>query len=182
MSPRVIAQGRVNGGFVKFSRSRRIARRLAAQGLDVPAEHRTKAEFAWWNHAVGEEGDAENRVLSKASGAAGSFLVPQDFYEQVVAVIRDRGSVAKVALEIQTAEGRTLPLPELTAHGSGAWTSENAATTVSDDTFGLLNLSAYKAATLSVVSEELLADSGVPLDTYLAGEFGGRLALLEGAA
>jgi HK97 family phage major capsid protein len=40
-------------------------------------------------------------------------------------------------------------------------------------------LSAFKASTLCLVTEELLRDSGVSLDVYLGMELGGRLGILE---
>ena len=89
------------------------------------------------------------------------------------------GNVARV---LETDHGRTLPIGTATAHGTGSWTSENAAVTASDDTFAQVSVGAYKAMTKTIVSEELLQDAIDSFDVYLGDELGQRLALLEDAA
>lgn len=124
----------------------------------------------------------EHRVLSKASGAAGGYLVPLDLYEQIIEVRRQRSTIGVLARQIVTSTGTTINVATATAHGTSTWTAENAGITASDETFGQVAVGAYKAATLTLVSEELLADDGTELDAYLAGELGLRLAVLEDAA
>ncbi len=122
---------------------------------------------------------SEQRVLSKATSAAGGYLVPQDFDSLITSARRARNVIGSVARVVETDHGRILPLPTATAHGSGSWTSENAAVTASDDTFGQVSLAAYKAATKTIVSEELAEDALEDFDRYLASELGERVALLE---
>ena len=62
------------------------------------------------------------------------------------------------------------------------WTAENAADTTSDETFTQTSVSAFKASTQVIVSEELMADSNPDLDAYLASELGSRQATLEDTA
>jgi HK97 family phage major capsid protein len=124
----------------------------------------------------------EHRTLSKATSAAGGFLVPSDFDELVTSARRARNVIGEQARVILTDHGRAVPLPTATAHGVGAWTAENASVTPSDDTFGSVSVNAFKATTKTVVSEELVADALEDFDTYLAGELGARLALLEETA
>ncbi len=125
---------------------------------------------------------AEQRVLSKATNAAGGFLVPSDFDEMVTSARRARNVIGNVSRVILTDHGRPLPLPTATAHGTGSWTAENAGTTASDDTFGSVTVNAFKASTKTIVSEELIQDALDDFDAYLAGELGLRLALLEETA
>jgi len=90
--------------------------------------------------------------------------------------------IGNAARQILTDHGRPIPLPTATAHGVGAWTSENASVTASDDTFAQVSVNAFKATTKTIVSEELAADALDEFDRYLADELGQRLALLEEAA
>lgn len=125
----------------------------------------------------------EQRVLSKATSAAGGFLVPQDFDSLITSARRARNVIGNAARQVVTSHGRVIPFPTTTAHGTGAWTSENAAVTASDDTFGQVSVGAFKAVTKTVVSEELVQDAlEDEFDRYLGDELGQRLALLEEAA
>lgn len=126
----------------------------------------------------------EFRALSKASSAAGGYLVPSDFDTMVTTARRARNVIGELARNFETGDGRPLPLPTATAHGVAVWTAENAAYQAggSDDTFGTVSLNAFKGTTATRVSEELLVDALDDLDAYLAAELGVRVALLEEAA
>jgi hypothetical protein len=65
--------------------------------------------------------EREHRVLSKATSAAGGYLVPQDFDALVTSARRARNVIGEVARVIGTDHGRVVPLPTATAHGTGAW-------------------------------------------------------------
>src|SRR5215217_8721463 len=86
--------------------------------------------IAFWKYATAPRGpdgsrmmDArETRTLSKASGPAGSYLVPQDFYDRIVSARRAAGVLGRddVSLVFETERGTTLPIPSATAHGTGS--------------------------------------------------------------
>ncbi|MBA2359825.1 MAG: phage major capsid protein [Actinobacteria bacterium] len=126
--------------------------------------------------------EREQRVLSKATTAAGGFLVSSDFDDQITSARRARNVIAELARTIETTHGRALPLPTTTAHGSTTWTAENAAVTASDETFAQVSLNAYKSSTKTIASQELVTDAEFPLDQYLGEELGQRTALLEETA
>ncbi len=123
----------------------------------------------------------EKRALSKVTGPAGGFLAPPDIYEEIVSAARPERVIGALAREIVTNSGGTLPLPTAPAHGTGAWIAENAAGTPSDETFGQVELGAFKSQTKVIASEELAQDPGVPFDDYLTGELGTRLAVVQEA-
>lgn len=126
--------------------------------------------------------EEELRVQSKATGAAGAFLVPQDLASQIVGAARAASPIAQLSLEIPTEGGGTFALPTTTTHGTAVWTGENVAYTDSSEVFAQASLAAFKATSWATVSEELLEDSGVPLDLYLGSELGARIGDLEDAA
>jgi HK97 family phage major capsid protein len=181
VSPRVTPKQRPESSYAEY---RSLARTGGSSSL------RTSADIVWkYLTAPANLEDArlildapERRVLSKASSAAGGYLVPTDFYEQLIAVVRARGSIARLAREIVTAGGTALQVPLDTVHGVATWTAENVGYTASDETFGQVTLNAFKAATKVIVSEELAADPGIEFDAFLALELGQRIAALEAAA
>jgi HK97 family phage major capsid protein len=141
---------------------------------------------AYWKYltvgSLSELDVEEQRALSRATGAAGNFLVPTDFYNQIIRALRFMGSVATLCTEYVTDNGDTIQVPANTAHGVAAWTAENTSYTPSDETFAQISLGAFKATSKIIVSEELLQDSAFPMDAFLAQEFGERVGVLENAA
>jgi predicted phage gp36 major capsid-like protein len=97
----------------------------------------------------------EHRVLSKASSAAGGYLVPTSFDEQITAARRARAVIGAISRELVTGDGSQLLIHSTTTHGVATWTGENVAYTTSDETFGQVTVGAFKGATQVVVSEEL---------------------------
>lgn len=159
--------------------------RSQAGGLRVSDEPEYRQAFFHYMTAKDPRAELEveeYRVMSKATGAAGGFVVPTSMYDQIIRSLRFQGSVASLANVITTASGDALNVPSNPTHGTATWTAESAAFTASDEVFATLAFSAYKAATTIVVSEELLEDSAFPLDSFLAAEFGERISTLEETA
>jgi HK97 family phage major capsid protein len=127
-------------------------------------------------------GDAEYRVLSRATLAGGGYLAPGDFDDAVTSVRRSRAVIGGLARELVTDEGTVIQLPSATTHGVATWTAENAAYTASDEVFSQVSLGAFKAATKVIVSEELVDDAAGDFDRFLADELGQRIAVLEETA
>jgi predicted phage gp36 major capsid-like protein len=121
---------------------------------------------AYWKYltvgSLSELDVEEQRALSRATGAAGNFLVPTDFYNQIIRALRFMGSVGQLATEYVTDNGDTIQVPANTAHGTASWTGENSAYTPSDETFAQVTLGAFKATSKIIISEELLQDSAFP--------------------
>jgi len=160
------------------SPSSAIARaKLAAQEPDV-----RKALYSWV--VKGREGldFDEYRVLSKAA-SGGGFFVPIDLANQVVRALRFLpGGVGTLARTFVTSTGDVFNIPLNLTHGTAAWIAESASYTPSDETMTQGSLSAYKAGTKIIVSEELLTDSAFDLSSFLATEFGERIGALAEAA
>jgi HK97 family phage major capsid protein len=139
-----------------------------------------QAFYHWMTAKHGEDLEIEEtRVLNKTTTTAGGFLVPTDMYNDVLRALRFQGSVASLAKVITTASGDNLLYPVNSAHGVATWTAESAGYTLSDETFAQVTLSAFKAATIIKVTEELMTDSAFPLDSFLAQEFGERISVLQ---
>jgi HK97 family phage major capsid protein len=127
--------------------------------------------------------DGESRDLSAGVGASGGFSVPTTFYGKLVNKLEMESMVrAAGATRIETASGAAIQIPKITAHAAAVWAAEAAALATADDTFAQATLNAFKAVKLVKVSLELLEDSGVDLEAYLASELGRAVGRLEGDA
>jgi HK97 family phage major capsid protein len=130
----------------------------------------------FWNTMRG--GYPVRNVLEESEGTKGAYLVPDEFERTLVEALQENNIMRQLARVVQTSSG-TLKIPVVASQGAASWVEESASIPESDSTFGEVTLSAYKIATMIRVSQELMADSAFPLDTFLASEFGRRIGVLE---
>lgn len=131
---------------------------------------------------VNPRGPVNFRDLSKLSSGAGGATVPTSFYDRLVAHLIETSAILQAgATVLNTASGEVIQVPKTTAHSSGGIVTEAAAITESDPAFGQVSLGAYKYGTLIQVSRELLTDTGVDLEGYLAMQAGRALGNAFGA-
>ncbi|MGH3518805.1 MAG: phage major capsid protein, partial [Haloechinothrix sp.] len=108
-------------------------------------------------------------------GGTGGNVVPTSFYDRLVAhLIEMSGLMQASPTVLNTASGETIQIPKTTAHSTSTPAEVAEAVTIptSDPTFGQVSLGAYKYGVLHQVSRELLTDSGVDLEGYLAMQAG----------
>jgi HK97 family phage major capsid protein len=151
-----------------------------AKAQDMPDIRR--AIFSWI--VKGREGMEfeEYRVLSKAA-SGGGYFVPTDMADAIVRALRFLpGGVGSLARTVTTSSGETMQIPLNLTHGTAAWIAESASYTPSDETITQAALSAYKAGTKIIVSEELLTDSAFDLTSFITQEFGERIGALAESA
>lgn len=146
-------------------------------GASIAAELRSflrgeKGRF----YDVNPQGPVNFRTLSKLTAGAGANTVPTNFYDRLVVHLIETSAVLQAGPTVlNTAGGETIQVPKTTAHSSAAIVTEGAAIAASDPSFGQMSLGAYKYGTLIQVSRELLDDTGVDLEGYLAMQAGRAL-------
>ena len=121
------------------------------------------------------------RALQVGTNSEGGYLVPDEFYNGIVAGLNNENVMRPLSTVINTSNG-TLEIPVQSSQGSAAWTAEEAAFNDSDDAFGQATLSAYKLTRIVKVSDELVQDSAFDLGSYLQTEFARSLGAAEEAA
>jgi len=118
----------------------------------------------------------EFRTLSKLTAGAGANTVKISFYDRLVAhLIEVAGLMQTGPTVIQTTSGEQIQVPKTTAHSTAALTAEAGTISASDPAFGQVALNAYKYAFLMQVSNELINDTSVDLEGYLAMQAGRAL-------
>ena len=123
----------------------------------------------------------EYRDMNEGTLADGGYLAPlvaadqASLQDMIIETMDDAMGFTALATVINVSG-------DITTLGAAAWTAEAGAYNNSDAAFGQITMTPYKATTIVQVSEELLADSVVNLEGYLAQNFGRRFAgLLETA-
>ena len=128
------------------------------------------------------DGKVDYRALTKGTATAGGNTVPTSFYDQLIAhMIEVSGVLMAGPTVLNTDSGESIEVPTTTAHSSAAIVAENAAIGASDPAFAKRTLGAYKYGVLLQVSNELLSDTGVDLEGYLAMQAGRALGNAFGA-
>ncbi|WP_435285914.1 phage major capsid protein [Streptomyces bacillaris] len=116
------------------------------------------------------------RDLTKGTASAGGNTVPTTFYGRLMDhLIEVSGIMMAGPTVISTASGETIEMPVTTAHSTAALTAEAASISESDPAFAKRSLGAYKYAVLLQAASELLSDTGVDLEGYLAMQAGRAL-------
>ena len=91
----------------------------------------------------------EKRDLTVAGDGG---LVPQGFYDQIIAKLDENATVRQFATVINTAGGEDIKFPTITALSSASLVTEGSAIGESDPTSGSITLGAFKYAYLVQVS------------------------------
>lgn len=122
---------------------------------------------------------AERRDLSTSS----SGVIDTGFRAQLWEYMVENAGVLSTGVDLlQTASGETIKLPRVTAHSSVASATEGSAITESDPTLGSVNSTVAKEGYVVQISRELIEDTGVDLQGYLARAAGRALGNAVGAA
>lgn len=160
-----------------------IASAVAAGGSAVPveqsAQHRAFEAFirSGMVSADLQRAETETRAQGVATGAAGGFLVPDEFRAGIIKATKHFGGMRNAAQVIPTNSGTDLTYPTVDdTNNTGALIGENTAVTELDVVVGNKVLKAYKwTSRLVRVSNELLQDEAYNLETELGALLGERI-------
>lgn len=111
----------------------------------------------------------ELRALSKGTAAAGGNTVPTTFIARLLEHMIETATLLRAgATTITTSSGENMEMPVTTSHGTAALVAEAGVIGGTDPVFGKRTLGAFKYGELILVPNELLTDTAVDLDGYLA--------------
>ncbi|MDI3341600.1 MAG: phage major capsid protein [Sphaerobacter sp.] len=121
----------------------------------------------------------EQRALGEATGAAGGFLVPEQFQAQIETAMQAYGGIRQTRVTVvPTTNGDPMPWP--TANDvaeAGELLAEGTAVAEADPSYGQVTVGAYTFSSKLVrVSVQLLQDSAIDIEAWLAQRLGERLA------
>lgn len=121
--------------------------------------------------------------LGRDTNTAGGNTVPTDFLNQLYQHMIHASAIRQTNVRIlPTANGNALELPKTSVYGTAALKGEGTALAEADPTFGKLTLNAWKYGQLLQISNELLDDSGVDIEGFIATDLGRALGQVTGAA
>jgi HK97 family phage major capsid protein len=122
-------------------------------------------------------GMVHTRDLTVGTGSEGGDTVPTSFVRRLYEHLIENSAIRQTNVTVvTTSSGETLEFPKTLTHGAGQLTAEGIAIAENDPTFGKVALGAYKFTNAVQVSMELLQDTGVDLEGYLARDLGRAVA------
>ncbi|PHM46504.1 phage major capsid protein [Xenorhabdus miraniensis] len=146
-------------------------------------ERRVAAFDKFLRHGLGEMTAEERQAVRelRAQGVSpdekGGYTVPTQMLNKVVEAMKAYGGIASVAQILSTSTGQTIEWA--TADGTteeGELLGENTAASEEDTEFGTASLGAKKLSSKIIrVSNELLLDSGIDMEAYLAKRIAERI-------
>ena len=160
-------------------RGRQVARNQIIRPGFAPATVDKAVESRAFNRYLRSGNDTELRALSKASDAAGGYLVPDEWRDKLVECMKSFGGFINAAEQVTSQDGRKWLWPTLSDEttgtpNEGVITAENAQFTGGfDPVFGEATLDVFKYTTSGAgdlpirVSVELMQDSGTDVDSLL---------------
>lgn len=119
----------------------------------------------------------DTRAQGIGTGGAGGFTVPEGFWAKVTETMLYFANVAQVSEQLSTSTGNKIPWPTNNdTANEGSLLAENTQIGEQDLTFGQAELDAFMyTSELVRVSLQLLQDSGVDIEGFLARKLGERL-------
>lgn len=123
------------------------------------------------------DGPVNFRDLVKGTTTAGGFTVPTSFFDRLMAHLIEVSAILRAgATVLNTTSGESIQVPKTTAHSANAGIiAEAGSITESDPVFGQTTLGAFKYGIMIQVARELIEDTGVDLEGYLAMQAGRAL-------
>lgn len=122
--------------------------------------------------------DVKIRAALQAGSGSGSYLVPQEWHDQVESVRAAMAAMRTAGARLIRTES-THEIPVRSGNPTAAIVAENSAYQTGDPTINQVVLGAYKLAHKTVVTEELLEDAAYDIDSMLAEAVGEAFGLAE---
>jgi len=153
------------------------------RGTQNPDEQRAAAFDAFLRQGMSEMSSEQRQLLREmranatSPGEKGGYTIPTQMLNMVYESMKDYGGVASVAQLMTTDGGNPIEWP--TSDGTaeeGVLLGENQDAGEDDVEFGMKTMGAKKLTSKVIrVSNELLNDSGVNIEAFLANRIGQRL-------
>lgn len=119
----------------------------------------------------------ERYELSNVSLDSMGYLLPKRLESKLVNAMNTLSVLRPLCTEVTTSGDRALPV--VNGHGRAAWVPDGHPIPQVRDAFDRVNLDSHKLAAIIRVTNELLKDSAVDIEAYLAATFADRLAVSE---
>jgi HK97 family phage major capsid protein/HK97 family phage prohead protease len=114
--------------------------------------------------------DTELKALRVSSDAAGGFLAPEEFSREIIKGLVEINPIRQYARVMQIGASE-VKMAKRTGTTAASWVSEIANRTTSEPTFAQITLTPHELATFTDISNQLLEDAIVDMESELRTDF-----------
>lgn len=122
---------------------------------------------------------ARHKALGESSFVSGGALVPPEFRQEVIEVLRAQVVVRSLGANVVPMSRGSMTLPYGNSGITATNTVENAVQGISQPTFGQIQMVAKKIRAITPVSNDLLNDASPLADAFIQNDMAAAMALQE---
>lgn len=159
----------------------RVVRAMAAAKMNkMGSEGTIEVLRGWGDDDLAEAmSDARSKALAAGDATAGGFLVPTQFSNEVIELLRAQSVVRRLGARTVQMPTGTLKYPKIATGASAGYIGENVNIGKSEETFGQLTLTFKKLAVLTPISNDLLRYSSPSADAIVRDDLVSSMATKE---
>ena len=122
------------------------------------------------------------KTLIAGDGAAGGYLAPLEFVEQMITSIVEYSPIRGIA-SVRSTTRQGIQMPKRTGTASASWVEEiGSRPETTNPAFGMVEIRPNEMYAMTKVSRQELEDSVFNLEQFLRGEFAEQFGVAEGLA
>lgn len=125
----------------------------------------------------GEDGDRIAKTLAAGGGAAGGFVIPPDFSNELIEFLRPASVVMSLNPRIIDMPNGTFTLPGVAQGATAAYVGENTNLPKTQQTFRQVNLVAKKLGAVVPMSNDMLRYPTMAVDTFVRDDLAQAIAM-----
>ena len=158
------------------------AQRPGAPANDTGEDKPYREQFRQYLRRGVVGADLEQRSMAEASNPDGGYLTSPVMDTQVVSLLRDMSPVRSIVSQ-QSISGASYKRPISNADNASGWVGErDARGQTQNTTLGMIEITAHELYANIAVTQTLLDDTFLDLETWVAGETAAEFARREGDA
>jgi HK97 family phage major capsid protein len=152
-----------------------ICKMLASGGGSIRGAREIAAEVYGESHPV-------TKALAVSSGAAGGFIVPPDYANEIIELLRPKAVVRSSSPRIIPMPRGTMTMPGQASPATASYSGENQQITASQQTFNQIVAQAHKLTALVPISNDMMRYADPAVDAVVRDDLVKVIALREDLA
>ena len=159
----------------------RVVRAMAAARMNKMGQEGTVNILrSWGDDDIAETiSAAQTKALAAGDATAGGFLVPTEFSNEVIELLRAQSVVRRLGSRTVQMPTGTLKYPKIATGANATYIGENVNIGKSEEAFGQLTLTFKKLAVLTPISNDLLRYSSPSADAIVRDDLVSAMATKE---
>jgi HK97 family phage major capsid protein/HK97 family phage prohead protease len=163
------------------AKNNRLVADAANDNDRADAETEKKALNAFLRSGVAALDPEDQKTLNIGTPASGGYVTAPEYSTTVIEKITEFSPMRRLASVMSIGTGE-IYIPTLETDANGGWVTETGARPSSEPTFDQVNIKTFEHAVIVPVSQQLLEDSFIDLQSFLSAHIAKRFGKAESAS